>query len=59
LGAPKLIKSPQPLQVTHSEYGRYAHAIAEGHWKEMDDSPGKKLVSNVAVSLSCDRDELL
>ena len=59
LNAPKLVNSPYPLQVSHYEYGRYAHASAEGYWKEMDDSPGKKLVSNVAVSLSCDRDELL
>ena len=59
LDAPKLIKSPYPLQVSHYEYGRFANASAEGYWKEMDDSPGKKLVGNVAVSLSCDRDELL
>jgi hypothetical protein len=59
LDAPRLIKDPYPLQVTHSEYGQYAHAIAEGYWREMDDSPGKKLVSSVAVSLSCDRDERL
>ena len=59
LNAPKLVKSPQSLTVSHFEYGRYAHAHAEGYWKEMDDSPGKKLVSNVAVTLTCDRDERL
>jgi hypothetical protein len=59
LNAPMLVKSPYPLSVSHYEYGKYAHALAEGYWKEMDDSPGKKLVSNVAVSLSCDRDERL
>ncbi|MGA8087678.1 MAG: hypothetical protein WCA10_10250 [Terracidiphilus sp.] len=59
LNAPKLIKSPYPLQVSHYEYGRFAHASAEGYWKEMDDSPGKKLVSNIAVNLRCDRDERL
>ncbi len=59
LDAPKLVKSPQPLTVSHYEYGPDAHASAEGYWKEMDDSPGKKLVSNIAVSLSCDRDERL
>lgn len=59
LNAPKLVKSPLPLQVSHYEYGQYAYASAEGYWREMDDSPGKKLVSNVAVKLSCDRDERL
>jgi len=57
--APKLVKSPSPLRVSHFEYGQYAHALAEGYWKEMDDSPGKKLISNVAVSLSCDKGERL
>jgi hypothetical protein len=59
LNAPRLVKSPQPLEVSHYEHGRYASASAEGYWKEMDDSPGKKLVSNVAAKVSCDRDELL
>jgi len=59
LSAPRLVKSPYPLQVSHYEYGRYAHASAEGYWKEMDDSPGKKLISSVAVSIKCDRDERL
>lgn len=59
LNAPKLVKSPYALRVSHYEYGQYAYASAEGYWKEMDDSPGKKLVSNIAVSLKCDRDERL
>jgi hypothetical protein len=57
LNAPKLVKSPYPLQVSHYEYGQYGHASVEGYWKEMDDSPGKKLIGHVAVSLTCDRDE--
>lgn len=57
LNAPKLIKSPYPLTVSHFEHGQYAHASAEGYWKEMDESPDKKLLGNVAVSLSCDREE--
>jgi hypothetical protein len=60
LNGPKLVKSPSPLQVSHFEDGKYyAHASAEGYWKEMDQSPGNKLIGNVAVSLSCDRDERL
>ena len=59
LNAPKLIKSPSPLTVSHYEYWQYANASAEGYWKEMDDSPGKKLVGNVAVSIGCDREERL
>jgi hypothetical protein len=60
LNAPKLVKSPRPLHVTHHEFHQdLAYASAEGYWKEMDDSPGKQLVSNVAVKIDCERDELL
>jgi hypothetical protein len=45
--------------VSHHEYDRFAYASAEGYWKAMDDSPGKQLVSNVAVKISCERDERL
>jgi hypothetical protein len=59
LNAPKLRKSPASLQVSHYEWGQFAHASAEGYWKAMDDSPGKQLVSDVAVKISCERDERL
>lgn len=57
LNAPKLVKSPYPLTVNHYEYGQYAMASAEGYWKEMDESPGKGLVSNIAVKIKCERTE--
>ena len=60
LDAPRLVKSPHPLHVLHHEYDQFAaYASAEGYWKAMDDSPGKQLVSNVAVKISCQRDERL
>lgn len=59
LDVPRLVKSPYPLHVSHYEYRGYAHASAEGYWKAMDDSPGKQLVSNVAVKITCERDERL
>jgi len=57
LNASRLVKTPYPLHVIHNELGQYSYASAEGYWKAMDDSPGKQLVSNVAVKISCERDE--